>query len=642
MLFFRQALSLSLATTVLVASPLALNMPAIAKAGPSPSQPSAAKDLANWPTRPFLPPVATINPKIEASTTTDSPTISLDKDNTDDLEVVSLAAVNTPVLTTKPAIERLDTPLDVLTDNAKALKERQHELEKADLNTLWEATVERSPVIRFSLEKLATPDDLAQEQSSLFMRKTLGVLISGATLASTMLPGAGGFGGYRNMGVMAGGDALRNLTHGKQALNAQRLTATEKIQLAGMIDDLQREVIQAYHDYRRSLSALTLAHQQTTTASELYSQQMTLVSQLPPNSQTSTQGQTLAAMQSAMLMAQGATFHQARLQEMQLKQDAKQHRLQLERLAGVDAVADLQLAIDPNQSLAAAPAEANPNPTADSTSIVSSGDSPTTATDVGPSQPSRTEAALDEGVQWQHRVLFQELRDDDESALADVGMLWQTAIERSGTIRFAIEKLSRKNAVGDDPNDTSFAEQMVKQVARLGGVAGSMWTGTPAGLIGGNMVEELVQDPEKRAAAAQMRVTDADMVLLAKEVEALQGELIQAYYTYRHANERLTTAHKAQEELARYEAFIPADAQTALLPGEGAHQPSPTTTNPAALVAPLMASVVTQVNELSRQAQQGAISAREALILLVGSDAVTALDQLQMNSVLALPNDEAV
>lgn len=328
-------LSLLMAVTIGCYAVSSIALPAQAQEGQFPKDGlSQPLDLSQWPTRNFLPPVATINPKLDDVV---DDVVTSD----DELEVVSLASVNTPVLTTRPAVERLDTRVDVLSEEDKALQRDQKAIEEADLNALWEATVERNPVIRFSLEKLATPEDLAQEQSSIFMRKTLGVLISGATLASTMLPGAGGFGGYRNMGVMAGGDALRNLTGGKQPPNAQRLTATEKIQLAGMIDDLQRNVIQAYHDYRRSLQALSIAHEQTTRAEELYHSQMRVVADMP--SMRGDHAEAMGAMQSAMLMTQGAAFHQASLQETRLKQEAKGYRLQLERLAGVDAVASLQL-----------------------------------------------------------------------------------------------------------------------------------------------------------------------------------------------------------------------------------------------------------------------------------------------------------
>lgn len=328
---------LALAMVGWVVLPVASMPVAIAKSSQQSASAEMLLDLTRWPTRNYLPPIATINPKKEALLEEALAQLG----GSDELEVVSLASVTTPVLSTKPAIERLDTPVDVLSESDKNRQEQQHQVEETDLDLLWDATVERNPVIRFSLEKLATPDDLAQQQSSIFMRKTLGVLISGATLASTMLPGAAGLGSYRNMGVMAGGDALRNLTSGKNPANAQRLSATEKIQLAGMIDDLQREVIQAYHDYRRTLTSLTVAHQQATEANDLYSHQMAVVRDMPPIGGKN--GESVAAMQAAMLMSQGAAFHQAHLQEMRLKQEAKRYRLQLERLAGVDAVTELHL-----------------------------------------------------------------------------------------------------------------------------------------------------------------------------------------------------------------------------------------------------------------------------------------------------------
>lgn len=281
--------------------------------------------------------------------------------------------------------------------------------------------------------------------------------------------------------------------------------------------------------------------------------------------------------------------------------------------------------------------------------IIGSGEEPTVASSANPpaSSPAHLEshhrmpvakgkvitgtvasddALLSDAVQWQHRSLYQELRDEDQAALADVGMLWQTAIERSGTIRFAIEKLSRKNAVGDDPTDSGFAQQMIKQVARLGGAAGSMWTGTPAGFIGGSMVEDLIQTPGKQVAASQMRVTDADMVLLAKEVESLQADLIAAYYAYRHATQRLEAAHQAQEELGRYETLMPASVQAALLSEGDMPSQASRQLNTIALVTPLIASVVANVDDMTRQAQQEVLSAKEALTLLVGSDAIQALD----------------
>ena len=48
------------------------------------------------------------------------------------------------------------------------------------------ATVEKNPVIRFSLEKIMTPTDLHAKKSSQFLSKTLGVMVSGAAMLSSM------------------------------------------------------------------------------------------------------------------------------------------------------------------------------------------------------------------------------------------------------------------------------------------------------------------------------------------------------------------------------------------------------------------------------------------------------------------------
>ncbi len=339
--------------------------------------------FADWPVRNFLPPVATINPKLD-----DIPEVTAaDPTDNDGLEVVSLASVTTPVLTTKPAIERIDSHVDVLNDAAKAKQQAQADLEEVDMETLWSATVERNPVIRFSLEKLTTPEELAQKQSSVFMRKTLGVLISGATLASTMLPGGSAIGSYRNMGVMAGGDALKNLTSGRTTPLAARLTATEKIQLAGMIDDLQRQVIQAYHDYRRALVALADAHTKTTEASERYSLAMSQVNEASKSNKKSGNQQLLQSMQAALLMSNGASYYQSLRHETSLKQEAKRHRLQLERLAGIETVAGLKLAVGDDE-IATVPEEITPQQATPSAPAA-----PTTA----PEAPEIPEALLLEG-----------------------------------------------------------------------------------------------------------------------------------------------------------------------------------------------------------------------------------------------------
>ncbi len=278
--------------------------------------------------RNFLPPVAAINPKIEPE----------EAFHEDEPEVITLSAITAPshTLKTRPAITRLDNDLNITPGNEEyqALLDLQRNLDEEDLKTLWDATVEKNPVIRFSLEKLSTPEELQSKISSQFMRKTMNVLISGATMAATALPGPAGAANsyYRNMGAMAAGDATRSVLLGAPTVNPNILSATEKIQLAGLIDELQANLIQTYHSYKSSLQALANAHETTVANNRRYSQAM-------------------SGHNSTAVLAAGTAYYKALMDETQLRQKAKLHRLQLERLAGQDAVENLKLSAAHTQDL---------------------------------------------------------------------------------------------------------------------------------------------------------------------------------------------------------------------------------------------------------------------------------------------------
>lgn len=212
-----------------------------------------------------------------------------------------------------------------------------------------------------------------------------------------------------------------------------------------------------------------------------------------------------------------------------------------------------------------------------------------------------------ESLHLEDRAVFNELRDDEESAISDIGMLWQAAVERSGTIRYAIEKLSRRDATGKPVEEDNFTKRTLQSLVHMTGVATSMWSGTPAGLIGSNMIQDIMSGNPQESALS--RVTDADMVLLAKEIEALQNEVIQLYYNYRHAKERLELASEATSTIGRY--FDHAESKANLDP----------------TLQPLMQSMYESMRHDAQNAQQAYNSAKTALALKVGPDAVAVLEQ---------------
>ncbi len=277
--------------------------------------------------RDFLPPVASINAKLVES---------VESGSEDLLEPVALSAVQSPVLQASPKIEKLNTDLSVhiKTDQLENLLEIQRRVDEADLESLWEATIQKNPVIRFSLEKLATPSDLQTKQSSRFMTKTLNMLISGATMVPAMLPGASV---YQNMGSMAMGNALQNMVNGKTQVNVGSLSATEQIQLASLIDELKLRLIHSYQDYKNTLQNLAQSHQVTVKNNAIYAK-------------------ALSSKNDLAIMASGAAYYQSVLSETALRQKAKLNRVQLERLAGPEAVNRLELAVHVSENTSTASA----------------------------------------------------------------------------------------------------------------------------------------------------------------------------------------------------------------------------------------------------------------------------------------------
>jgi hypothetical protein len=294
----------------------------------------SSKKQATVEQQPFLPPVATINPKMYAGQE------AADADD-QSLEPVTMAAVGSPhgVVVRNP-IAKLDGTISLNQANGmqQALAELQKAVSEDDLNKLWAATVERNPVIHFALEKLATPADLQAKKSSFFMKKTLNTMISGAVIGSTLMPGFGGY--YQNMAAFAGGDVLRNLVNGRVQVQSNALSPTEQIQLATMVDELKGKLVQGYYDYKGTLQQLMETKQTNLKNNTLYTQAM-------------------ENRQDVATMVTGLSYYQGVMKEAELRQKAQMLRLQLERFAGPEVVNTLQLSVAPVTQ----PEQAKPVPT---------------------------------------------------------------------------------------------------------------------------------------------------------------------------------------------------------------------------------------------------------------------------------------
>lgn len=205
---------------------------------------------------------------------------------------------------------------DQMLDELIALQ-KQKDLE--DIESLWKATVANNKVIEFALKKLATPESQRRFHSSL-MAKTLSAVISGTSLAPTFM----GADPAITTGSFAVGRLAQTLLNRKTTPQEIPLTDTELIELAGLVEDLQDKIIDAYYNYKGSLGQIKETRQRLILYHKNYSK-------------------ALDAGDILDISISSSLYDSIVLQEYYHMQNAKKYHLELQRLAGKKAVANLNL-----------------------------------------------------------------------------------------------------------------------------------------------------------------------------------------------------------------------------------------------------------------------------------------------------------
>ena len=204
-------------------------------------------------------------------------------------------------------------------DNIKQAFEIQKKKDVEDITALWEATVERNQIIKFAVKKLAMPPEQRRIHSSL-MAKSVSALISGASI----MPGLFGADSAISSASTVSGSLINRIIKNKTLPKNAPITDTELIQLAGLIENLQNQLIKNYYNYKSSLEALQLCRKELITQNESYSD-------------------ALNSNNEFGIIISSAMYDKQLLEETKIMQDVKLHRIELERLAGTDAVAGLNL-----------------------------------------------------------------------------------------------------------------------------------------------------------------------------------------------------------------------------------------------------------------------------------------------------------
>lgn len=195
----------------------------------------------------------------------------------------------------------------------------QKEKDLQDIENLWKGTVENNQVIEFTLKKLATPESQRRIHSSL-MSKTLSALVAGASFAPSMM----GADYMMQTSAFAAGRLAQNLITRKNMPTEIPLTDTELIELAGLIENLQDKIINAYYNYKASLSQL----KETRSKLILYNKNYT---------------NALNNDDLLEITISSSLYDNMAMEEFYYLQNSKKYHLELQRLAGKKVVENLNL-----------------------------------------------------------------------------------------------------------------------------------------------------------------------------------------------------------------------------------------------------------------------------------------------------------
>lgn len=201
----------------------------------------------------------------------------------------------------------------------RGIAELQKQKDIEDIDMLWKATVENNSIIKFAMRKLSVPESQQRYHSS-WLAKSASALVNGASFVPAM------FGA--NYMVQSASYATGRLANNyiSKANNPKEvpLTDTELIELAGMIESLQDQIINSYYNYKMVLGQIKDTRQRLVLYNKNYSQ-------------------ALQGNNKMEIIVSGALYDDLLFEEQAQINEARKYQMDLERLAGKKTVQNLNL-----------------------------------------------------------------------------------------------------------------------------------------------------------------------------------------------------------------------------------------------------------------------------------------------------------
>ena len=235
-------------------------------------------------------------------------------------EEIGLKNVQTQKVEYTPKIQKETKELTIDEDTAlKGIVNLQQKKDLEDIDMLWKATVETNNIIKFAMKKLSVPPNQQRYHSSI-LAKSVSALVNGASFIPAMF-GAD----YMIQSASYATGRLAN-NYLAKANNPKEipLTDTELIELAGMIESLQDQIINSYYNYKMSLNQIKDTRQRLVLYNKNYSQALKSDNQME-------------------IVVSGAMYDDLLFEEFEQMRQARKYQMDLERLAGKKTVQSLNL-----------------------------------------------------------------------------------------------------------------------------------------------------------------------------------------------------------------------------------------------------------------------------------------------------------
>ncbi len=213
-------------------------------------------------------------------------------------------------------------------------------------------------------------------------------------------------------------------------------------------------------------------------------------------------------------------------------------------------------------------------------------------------------------VEGIHQDLQSQMVTEEHQILPQIEALWRSTLQRNPSLQIALEKIAEKTGKVKPKDKIAWTEKMLQGIIQIGGIGGSMLASSPAPLVGSTILGRMTA-PDQSPQRLTM-VTSADLVVLTREIEQVQSQLVLNYLQFQQAQDEVTQLKSSLSTLETQSKPI--------------SQESPQT-------ADMINVILLNQKQKLQQAEETVQTYRNLLVLAAGDQAVSQVEKSTARSI---------